>query len=127
MTNTITGVLLDAYEKRADRAEIPDELSAYYRALDCSCIDIVSRRIGGKRFDIVCDDEGLFKEDCRISALDRDWQPMLCGSLFICKHNSNGELARLTDEEITHVLRYVRKIPTRRYPDGVLALTMVEY
>lgn len=126
MTNTITGVLLDAYEKRAARTEIPDELSAYYRALNCSCIDIVSRRIGGKRFDIVCDDEGLFKEDCRISAFDRDWQPMLCGSLFVCKSHE-GELVGLTDEEITHVLRHVRKIPTRRYPDGVLALTMVEY
>lgn len=126
MTNTITGVLLDAYEKRADRAEIPDELSAYYRALDCRCIDIVSRRIGGKRFDIVCDDEGLFKEDCRISAFDRDWQPMLCGSLFVCKSHE-GKLVGLTEAEVSHVLRHVRKIPTRRYPDGVLALTMVEY
>ena len=126
MTNTITGVLLDAYEKRADRAEIPDELNAYYRALDCSCIDIVSRRIGGKRFDIVCDDEGLFKEDCRISAFDRNWQPMLCGSLFVCKSHE-GELVGLTEAEVSHVLRHVRKIPTRRYPDGVLALTMVEY
>lgn len=126
MTNTITGVLLDAYEKRAGRADIPDELSAYYRALDCSCVDIVSRRIGGKRFDIVCDDEGLLKEDCRISAFDLDWQPMLCGSLFVCK-SREGELVGLTEAEIAHVLRHVRKIPTRRYPVGVLALTMVEY
>ena len=87
---------------------------------------LVHAYIRGKRFDIVCDDEGLFKEDCRISALDRDWQPMLCGSLFVCKSHE-GELVGLTEAEVSHVLRHVHKIPTRRYPDGVLALTMVEY
>ena len=127
MKNTITGVLVDSFQRRADRAEIPAELSSYYAALDCRCIDIVSRTIGGKRFDIICDDEGLMREDCRISAFDRNWQPMLCGSLFVCKHNSEGEEVSLTDREIAHVLRHVATIPTRRYPDGVTALTRVEY
>ena len=80
-------------------------------------------------FRVVCDDEGLLREDCRISAFSRDWQPMLCGSLFVCKLDpeGDGELASLTETEIAHVLRHVATVPTRRYPDGVTALTRVGY
>lgn len=127
MARTITGVLLDAYEKRVDRAEIAADLRAYYAVLDCNCIDIVSRTIGGKRYDIVCDDEGLFKEDCRISAVDSNYEPMLVGSLFVCQHDGEGNEISISEDDIAHVLRYVRTLPTRRYPDGLVVITNVGY
>ena len=127
MTKTITGVLLDTERARVDHATIPANLDSYYKHLDCTTIDIVSRTIGGKRFDIICDDEGLFKEDVRISALDRDYQPMLVGNLFICKHDANGYEISLTDKEIDHILRYARKLPTRLHPEGLAMLTAVGY
>lgn len=126
MTNTITGVLLDAENARVKRASIPDTLESYYKTLDCSTIDIISRTIGGKRFDIVCDDEGTFREDVRISALDRACQPMLVGSLFVCK-SKNGELISLNDAEIAHVLRCSRKLPTRAHPEGLAMFLNVDY
>lgn len=126
MTNTITGVLLDAETARVKRASIPDTLDSYYRALNCTTIDIVSRTIGGQRFDIVCDDEGTFKEDVRISALDRACQPMLVGSLFVCK-SADGRLQSLNDTEIAHVLRCSRKLPTRQHPEGLAMFLNVDY
>lgn len=126
MTNTITGVLLDAQTARVQRATIPATLESYYKHLDCSIIDIISRRIGGKRFDIICDDEGLLKDDPRISALDSEYQPMLVGNLFVCSHAEGYEIS-LTEEEISHVLRYAVKLPTRQHPEGLAMLTHVGY
>lgn len=127
MTDTITGVLLDAQTARVQRASIPANLDSYYKHLDCSTIDIVSRTIGGKRFDIICDDEGTFRDDVRISALDRNYQPMLVGSLFVCKHDGEGRELSLTDAEIAHVLRYARKLPTRQHPEGLAMFFPVAY
>lgn len=127
MTKTITGVLLDTERAHVERATIPANLDSYYKHLDCTTIDIVSRTVGGKRFDIICDDEGLLKEDVCISALDRDYNPMLVGNLFVCKHDSDGNENSLTDAEISHILRYVHKIPTRRHPEGLAMLTSVGY
>lgn len=126
MTKTITGVLVDARNASITRAEIPATLDSYYEHLDCSTIDIVSRRIGGRRFDIICDDEGLFKDDPRISALDSEYQPMLVGNLFVCSHADGYEIS-LTEEEISHVLRYAVNLPTRQHPEGLAMLTHVGY
>ena len=127
MFKTITGVLLDAERAHVERATIPATLGSYYEHLNCTTIDIVSRTIGGKRFDIICDEEGLFKDDPRISALDRDYQPIFVGNLFVCKHDGNGCEISLTDKEIDHILRYVRKLPTRQHPEGLAMLTAVGY
>lgn len=126
MNKTITGVLLDAKNASVKRVCIRDDLDSYYKALNCSTIDIVSRTIGGKRFDIVCDDEGTFREDVRISALDRDYHPMLVGSLFVC-NSENGKLISLSDAEISHVLRCWHKLPTRCHPEGLAMLLPVGY
>lgn len=126
MNETITGVLVDAEHAHAKRATIRASLDGYYEALNCDVIEIPSRTIGGKRFDIVCDEEGTFREDIRISALDKNYQPMLVGSLFVCK-SQDGELISLSDAEIAHVLRHCRVIPTRNHPEGLIMLTQVGY
>ena len=38
-------------------------LQDYYRLIGCDCIDIANREIRGKRFDIICDDNGLLKAE----------------------------------------------------------------
>ena len=126
MTKTITGVLLDTKTARVQRATIPANLDSYYEHLDCRLIEVASCTIGGKRFDIICDEEGLLRDDPIISALDRNYQPMLVGNLFVCK-SKDGEFVSLTDKEIDHVLRYAGKLPTRLHPDGLAMLTAVGY
>lgn len=75
-------LLLDAAKRDISEVE-PCELGEYQELMGCRCIDIVNREIAGKRYDIVCDDEGLFCCDPRISAIDDMGQPMLVGSLII--------------------------------------------
>lgn len=105
----ITGILVDAEGCTAAPATIEKSLAGYYTALNCDCIDLVSRKIGGVKYDIVCDDEGLLKAHPRVSAISKDGQPMLVGNLFIVKFDGQDDVRSLTEEEQAHVLKHVRK------------------
>lgn len=85
--------------------EIDDNLDVYYEMIDCRCIDIVMRKIGGKYYNIVCDDEGLLVGK-RISALSKNGEPMLVGNLIIC-NNDGAELASLDDEDVQNIEKYI--------------------
>lgn len=126
MTKTITGVLVDAERAHVERATIPATLDSYYEHLDCTTIDIVSRTIGGKRFDIICDDEALLRDNPILSALDSERFPMLYGNLFVCK-SKNGELVSLTDREVSHVLRNAGKLYVNAYFKPIAVIAHVDY
>lgn len=82
---------------------IKDELDIYYKELNCSTIDIVSRKIGKKRFDIVCDDEGLYNNQIP-TIFTPDGKVMIVGPVIICNHNTDGELESLTSNDILHII-----------------------
>ena len=129
-TTTIKGVLIDIENDKADVVEFEGKLQKYYEMLHCDCIDIVSRKIGHgrsrKRFDIVCDDEGLFNQDAKISAIDNLGRPMLVGNLLVTNHDAEGNTVSLTDDECEFVLAHVEKLGTRKHPDGYMMLSQCE-
>ena len=45
-------------------------LQDYYRLIGCDCIEIANREIRGKRYDIICDDEGLLKAEPQVSSVN---------------------------------------------------------
>lgn len=89
--------------------EKPDR-QMFYDKIDCDLIDIAVRKIDGKEFNIVLDEEGVLKEYPIVSAIDGKYDPMLVGNLmfFSGKTTPDGELIGLTEEEIDHILRSVR-------------------
>ena len=100
----------------------------YYKLIDCETIDIVNRDINGNCYDIICDDEGTFKENPRISAIDDMWQPMLVGNLIICgTANEEGNMTDLSDKDIDFIMENIQRIPTRNYPEGNLMLCKMAY
>lgn len=79
-------------------------LDDYYKYCDCDIIDVVQRTIGGKVYDIVCDDEGLLKANPIISAISSKMEPMLVGNLLIFgQANFDGEFTPLTDSDVEHI------------------------
>ena len=80
----ITGILVNPTDGTVKKATLAKSLDSYYTALGCSCVDIVSRRIGKHRVEIICDDEGLLTDNPRPSATDATRRPGLFGSLFLC-------------------------------------------
>ena len=108
----LRGVLVDVEKETVGIVEIPDELDEFYRILNCDCIDIPVRRIGHRKqkFNIVCDDEGLFKTPQKISAIDNLGQPQLVGNLFIVGGTDlEGNLISLSEDDAAYVLAKVQK------------------
>lgn len=130
MSKKLRGVLVDVEKETVSVMEIEDELEELYRILNCTCIDIVVRLIGSnnKKFNIVCDDEALLKGEPKISAIDNDGNPQLCGNLFIVSGKvEDGNLKSLFDAEIAYIMQYVFKISTKKYPAGYEMLIKCNY
>lgn len=126
-TDKITGVLICPDKGTAEKKTIGNDLHDWYAELDCELVDIPERTIGGKYFDIICDDEGLLKADPYISAIDANYQPMLVGRLFVCHHDNAGNMTSLTDDECVHVLKHCRLLATNLHPTPYRMLTDVGY
>lgn len=100
----IRGILIK--DGQMQEKEIWNNLDSYYQELGCDTIDVVARNIGGRCYNIVCDDEGLY-HDGYISMMDAERNaPMLVGNLFICNNDDRGRLTSLTDEDCTHIKRF---------------------
>lgn len=100
-------VLIDVEKCKVKTVDIKDDLDTYYNLLNCSCIDIVCRKIGENWYDIICDDEGLFKEEPIVSAF-LDNEPHLVGNILVVgKADCRGNLTSLSDEQINEITQNV--------------------
>ena len=93
-------LLIDTDNLQPQVVETAGGLQEWYRLIKCDLIDIVSHKIGGRYYDIIVDDEGLFKGGAKVTALDTQQQPLLVGNLVICNHDGEGGETSLTDEDI---------------------------
>ena len=123
--------MLDIENNDAKVVEFEPCLQQYYNLLHCERIEVVPRTIGynrsHRRFNIVCDEEGSYKEDNKISAIDNIGKVMFVGSLLVVNRAENGETDSLTDSECEFVLSKIQKMYTRNHPEGYLMLTQCEY
>jgi len=91
--------VLDTEDQSFNFVETEGGLSEWYRLLHCDLIDITERKIGGKYFDVICDDEGLFNENPIVSAMTESGEPRLVGSIAICNHDGEGHETGLSFED----------------------------
>lgn len=99
-------LLLDVKKQEVRKVEA-DSLKEYYKLLNCRCIDIVERKIHNgeesKYYYIICDDEGLLKNNI-VSAIDlNNMQIALVGNLLICNMDEDGNEVSLSDEDIEFI------------------------
>lgn len=102
-------ILVDVYEHCVKPVDVPDKLDAFYKQLHCDTIDITERNIGGKQFSVMCDDEGLLKEEVIVSAFDSSFEPVLVGNLMFFHTDPNGHLVGLADDECQHLISCVEE------------------
>ena len=120
-------LLLDAMEGKVETVDA-DGVEEFYKLLHCTTIDIVQRIIGNRWYDIVCDDNGTFVEDPRISAVDSKGQIMLVGNLLICGlADADGVLTSLSEEDIEHIKESIQKVKTVMHPEGLLMICRMGY
>ncbi|MBQ8725740.1 MAG: hypothetical protein IJY84_01390 [Clostridia bacterium] len=102
---------------------IEDRLETYYKLIGCDTIDIVTRRIGGKAFHVICDDEILIKKSLR-SPFPRigvyapnDWS--IYGNVVIIGYvNAVGEFTELSEDDCELILKKVRRHTPFYCPEG---------
>ena len=115
--NNITGYLINAHERKHERVEFKPKLENYYEMLKCECIDIITRKIGNKAFDIIVDDEGLFVQDPIQSGLTfskKEVVEQLVGNLLVVgKADCEGKEQSLTDEDVELIRQNVRIYVTK--------------
>lgn len=84
---------------------IEPKLEAYYHAIGTDCVDIQMREIGGKAYDVICDDEIFLKGNpCGISLQSQtDQNYNLRGSLIICNQKRGREVS-LSEDDIKSII-----------------------
>ena len=83
-----------------------DTLNEYYQLLGCRCIDMVAIDVDGYSYDVVCDDEGLFREPM-VPTLYISEEQVLFGNLAFVKIDEEGYIVGLDKEDIERLLRYI--------------------
>ena len=122
-------LLLDV-EKRDVKMVEANTLADYYKLIGCRCIDIIHRRIRDVEVEIVLDDEGLFVENPKPSAISVDGTPMLFGNLLIAsgRVTDDGELTELDQHEVDEIMTWcVATISTSVYKEPYPAFVEVDY
>ena len=118
MDKIIRGFLVDVVgDKGADVTVFADNLSNIYKMLNVDLIDVTERRIGSFTYDIVCDDEVLFKPDNLPSAFNEKQEAQLVGSLLLVNHDDEGNFASLTNEQIEDLKKHLC-VAMFNYKDG---------
>ena len=125
----LTLFLVSIEGKKAEKVVIEHSLQAFYDTIHCvyDTIDIVSRNIGGKYFDVICDDDGLAREPHHCSAVDKDGNPMLVGSFLVANHDASGDTRSLIDEDIALIKKSVQLVCTRNLPMPHPIIVGMEY
>ena len=100
----IRGFLVNVDTHIAAEVELEPNLDNYYDLLGGRAIDITTRRIGGRLYDIVCDDESLLKDNPKVSAIDRRREPMLAGSLLVVGFaDDEGRETSLAPDDVVNI------------------------
>ena len=89
--------------------DIIDDLDTLYQLIGCDTIDIVLRKIGGKPYQIILDDEGLFANKPVLTMADpENKDDIIVGTVVIAgKADENGDLTSVTEEDVQHIENYI--------------------
>jgi hypothetical protein len=95
-------LIFDEKKQELIEKDIENELDTFYEIIGCRCIDIPRRKVGGKYFDIIVDDEGLLKSNPICTGVDaKSMDCMLFGTLIFTNTDDEGNTVSLSDEDIS--------------------------
>ena len=102
---------------------IKDELETYYKLIGCTAIDVITRRINGKNYHIICDDEILLNNKYPKIGL---WAPAgynVYGNIIVAGFvNAIGDFTSLSEEDCNSILSAVGLHKNFKCPEGYYLL-----
>ena len=114
-------LLLDV-EKQELREVECNSLDDYYKEIDCRCIDIkevfvINRKLKKSMYiDVIYDDEFLLTNNRKIPSVlyvteRNSLETFLLGNVLFARHNKDGEIESLSDEQLEFIKSCVEDIP----------------
>ena len=96
--------------------DIENKNEVFYKYLQCDAIDVAYRNFNGKRYTVICDDMGYFREgNLKVALFQKEnkGNPIV-GNVIISKTDTFGELTDLSEDDIKNVFStlefFVRRI-----------------
>jgi hypothetical protein len=103
----MVGILISVEENNVYQIDLQDNnpLASAYEAMECRLVDVVRNvKIGNQRYDILVDDEGLFKDNKKPSAKCLDADQVLFGNIIVLNTDEEkGEWYSLSDDDIENI------------------------
>lgn len=81
-------------------------LSEMYKIIGCDLVEIVQIEVGGKYFDVYCDEEFLLKAK-PVPTLFLDDEQVLCGNLIFTTCDTNGKVDEVSEEDIDKLIDFI--------------------
>ena len=103
-------MVIDTEKQKPQIVDTIGGCAEWYRLIGCDLIDIQSRSINGREYDFITDDEALYKQGAKVSALDKDQQPVFVGNLVICKCDDEGNETGLDKADIELLTKHICSI-----------------
>ena len=105
--NKIRGILLDGY--KSEVVEIEHTVENLRKLIGCSCLDITSRILHGRRYYFVCDDMGWYKEETVFTGYYVGFKTGVAfvGKIFIVAFNGVDDICSLSDDDIEYLKDYI--------------------
>ena len=114
-------LLLDV-EKQELREVECNSLDDYYKEIDCKCIDIKEVFVVNCRtkksmyIDVIYDEEFPLTNNRKIPSVlyvteRNDLETFLLGNVIFARHNKDGEIESLTDEQLEFIKSCMMEVP----------------
>lgn len=105
----LKGILIDTEAHTWAVVEIDDRLESFYEHLHCDIITTTHRRFGDLTVCIFADDEGLFKAHLTPSVVDKMYQPVIFGSIFVIstETDAEGNMIGLSDDDCEYMKKFI--------------------
>ena len=114
-------LLLDVEKQELREVECKD-LEDYYKEIGCRCIDIkevfvINRNTKKNMYiDVIYDDEFLLTNNRKIPSVlyiteRNNLETYLLGNVIFARHNRNGEIESLSDEQLEFIKSCMTEIP----------------
>ena len=96
-------------EPLATDVTVGHDLKNFYELLECDLFDVVRCEIGGERYDIYVDDEGLLKDEpFPVASCQNVDDYVLFGNALIFRSDDMGETVSLTDDDVKNINNHVK-------------------
>jgi len=105
--NNMVGLLVSVFDNQVYEVDLDDKepLEIAYQVMDCSTVDVVRNvRIGTHIYDILVDDEGLYRDNPKPSAKCSNAKQVLYGNIIVLNADDNeGNWSSLTKKDIDNI------------------------